>query len=391
MCDLVTEWAATNSGSGNLAGLKKVGAMLAHAFGSLGGTLREIELQPQKVLDNSGEMREFPLGNALSIRKRPHAPLQVFLGAHMDTVYGVDHEFQSVVTVDGTLLRGPGVTDAKGGVAIMLVALEAFERTPFAERVGWEVLITPDEELGSPGSSVFLNRSAKRNLLGLVFEPAFSDGALVSARKGSGNFTALVRGRAAHAGRAPDSGRNAINALAGFVIELQNVQTETKGVTVNVGFISGGGPVNVVPDFAIGRFNVRVETPEEQRIILTRIQEIAASVNEQEGITLELHGSFTRPPKTVDNATARLQSMVTACGCELGLTLRWRTSGGACDGNNLTAAGLPTVDSMGARGDGMHSREEVLYLDSLVERAQLAALLFMKLGSGEIEWNGVQP
>src|SRR3989304_2280040 len=152
---------------------------------------------PTTLLTGSGPLRWLsgkgirkPLGNALSIRKRSTAPLRIFLGAHMDTVYPADHPFQKAVRVDQNTLRGPGVADSKGGLVVMLKALEALERSPYAQSVGWEVLINPDEELGSPGSAPLLAQAAKNTHLGLVFEPPLPDGALVGARKRPATLTA---------------------------------------------------------------------------------------------------------------------------------------------------------------------------------------------------------
>ena len=117
--------------------------------------------------------------------------------------------------------------------------------------MGWEVLINPDEEIGSPGSAPLLIQAAKRNHLGLVFEPSLPDGNLVGARKGSGNFTVIARGKAAHAGRNPQLGRNAIDALARFIVGLASLDDSGGAITTNVGYIQGGGPVNVVPDLAV--------------------------------------------------------------------------------------------------------------------------------------------
>ena len=160
----------------------------------------------------------------------------------MDTVYAVDHPFQKSVRIDDKILRGPGATDAKGGIVVMLVVLQAFERSPWAEKVGWEVLINPDEEIGSPGSAPLLIQAAKRNHLGLVFEPSLPDGNLVGARKGSGNFTVIARGKAAHAGRDPQLGRNAIDALARFIVALASLDDSGDATTTNVGSHPGGRP-----------------------------------------------------------------------------------------------------------------------------------------------------
>ncbi|MBI4774796.1 MAG: hydrolase [Deltaproteobacteria bacterium] len=382
---LVMVWAGTNSAGGNQAGLLEMCGLLKKAFQVLNADIEEVALPSYASIDDRGNATEKALGRALVIKMRSEAHLRVFLSIHMDTVFGPEDSVGTPTQLGEKRLQGPGVADAKGGLAVVLKALEAFERSPFADRVGWELLINPDEEIGSPGSASILAEAAARHQFGLVFEPALPDGALVAARKGSGNFVATFHGKAAHAGREPHKGRSAINAMARFILDLNSIQEESPGITVNVGRVSGGGALNVVPDLAQCRFNIRIPTPEDQAGVLGRLEHLVAQVNRREGLSVELRGAFTRPAKPLDYRTEHLLNLISKCGNELGLSLDWRSSGGVCDGNNLSAAGLPTVDSMGVRGDHLHSPHEVLYLDSLTERAKLTALLLMKLGSGEIE------
>jgi glutamate carboxypeptidase len=386
MCALLVRWADINTGTYNLPGLARMLSLVKREFAILGGESRAVKLQPQAVPDETGALIMRELGEALVIRKRPRAKLRVFLCCHMDTVYPGDHAFQRCVRHDDQRMTGPGVTDAKGGIVVMLKALEAFERSPFADNIGWEILINPDEEIGSPGSRVLLNSAASKNHLGLVFEPSFSDGNLVSARKGSGNFTVTVTGKAAHAGREPHLGRNAINAMAQFVVRLNSFPFHHNGITINVGYVHGGGPINVVPDKAVVRFNVRVPEPSDQTMVEEHILSAANEIRGIEGISIDIHGGFTRPPKPLDAKTVKLLGHISACGRDLGLDLSWSPSGGACDGNNLAAQGLTSVDSLGVTGGNIHSPDEFILLQSLPERAKLTALLLMRIASGEIEW-----
>ncbi|MDB5334191.1 MAG: acetylornithine deacetylase/succinyldiaminopimelate desuccinylase-like deacylase [Phycisphaerales bacterium] len=387
---LVREWSDVNSGSHNVAGLATMLHRLRSAWEPLGGDITELSLPDEETIDSVGKIVNTPLGKALQIRKRPDAPLRAFLCIHMDTVYPADSAFQRCELLDDNTLRGPGVADAKGGLAVMLLAVEALERSPWARSIGWEVLINPDEELGSPGSAPLFDEAARRNHLGLLFEPAMGEGDLVSERGGSGSFELIVHGRSAHAGRDPKAGRNAINAMAEMIGELNLLElngTTPDGVTINVGKVEGGGPVNVVPDLAICRFNVRVKTPQDQSAAGEGILNFFRNnERKRDGIRLEMHGGFHRPPKPLDPQTARLLDHTVACGKELGLSLGHRRSGGVSDGNQLAAAGLPNLDSLGPRGGKIHSPEEYVLLDSLPERAKLTALLLMELASGEIKW-----
>jgi glutamate carboxypeptidase len=381
---LVTDWCEINSGSRNLAGLAAISSRLQSDFAALGGAMQEIDLPPEITIDNSGRSVSTPLGKAISIRKRPDAPVQVFLGIHMDTVYGLDHSLQHVRGVDAQTINGPGAADAKGGLCVMLIALEAFERSEFADRLGWEILINPDEELGSPGSADLLKASAGRNHLGMVFEPGHADGALVGERKGSGNFTVVVRGRSAHAGRDFHHGRNAIHSAAELVVALEEINRRHDGVTVNVGRIDGGGPTNIVPDLAIVRFNVRVPAHHRPEQIIGEIQRAVDQVARHDGIRLELTGGFNSPPRPMDPATTRLYEQLAACGAELGLNIAWHSSGGVSDANKLSAAGLPVIDSLGPAGGNLHSAEEFMLTDTLTQKAKLSALLLSRLATGEI-------
>jgi len=375
MRELLQEWASINSFSYSLTGLAELRESIRDCAAVLGADVRELELRAQEVVDSSGRVVRKELGKALWIRKRPEAPRRIFLGIHMDTVYPPEHVFP--LRIEGQKLCGPAVADAKGGLVVMLTALEAWERSAAASRIGWEALINPDEEIGSPGSGPLFAEAARRNNWGLLFEPSWEDGSLVSHRRGSGNFTLVVRGRAAHAGRDPEAGRNAIHVLAGLIVALQAMASAH--ITVNVGKVEGGGPVNVVPDLAIGRFNVRVDDQAQQRQVERELAQIVQQYDGRDGIGVELHGGFHCPPKAIDERTERLLEVIRECGRELGLELSWRGSGGVSDGNKLAAGGLPTVDSLGVRGGGIHSDGEYMMLDSLVERAKLAVMVIMRL------------
>lgn len=386
LASVLSRWSSMNSYTYNLSGLAEMLDVLEHDFAVLGGQASRIDLSPQIVMAPDGGIEERTLGRALSIQKRPNAEFTVFMGCHVDTVFPDDHTFQNCNRIDENTLNGPGAADAKGGLLVMLTALELFERSPWADNLGWEVLINPDEEVGSPGSAPLLVQAAKQNNLGLVFEPCFPDGRLVGPRKGSGNFSALIRGKAAHAGRDPHLGRNAIDAASRFILELNSIHDPEGGITVNAGYIEGGGPVNVVPDRVFCRFNVRVATKEDQQRFEEHLRVTSAKIDSLDGISVQLHGGFGRPPKPVDNRTLRLLGNILDCGNDLGLHLKWTSSGGTCDGNNLAAEGLTTLDSLGPRGGNIHTSEEYVFLDSIVERARLTGLLLMKLGASAIKF-----
>ncbi len=390
MMQLTHDWSSINTGSYNVGGINEFADVLADNFLWLHGEQERIKLKPMQSVDEKGNLTEVPLGDSLRIRKRPDAPLQIFLGGHMDTVFPKDCEFLAPWFKDNDaksgVLHGPGVADLKGGLVVMLKALEALEQSPWAENIGWEVLLNPDEEIGSHGSAPLLVEAAKRCHLGLIYEPSLPDGTLVSARKGSGNFSLVVRGKTAHAGRDFDKGRNAIALLAEATTSIFNLNGIREKITINPGKLEGGGALNAVPDLAIMRFNVRVGDADDAAWMQENLDKIVAELNSREGFSAELHGGFTRPAKVMTPAIDRLRAEIENCGKDLGLSFGWKATGGCCDGNNLAAAGLPNIDTLGVRGANIHSDEEYMLTDSLVERAQLSALLLMKLASGEIEW-----
>lgn len=376
---LVERWANINSGSYHVEGLRNMRAAVAAAFSPLGGEAEVIPLAPITQINARGEAVEVPMAEALSIRKRPAAKRQVLLVAHMDTVYGADHPFQRCVRREGNVMNGPGVADLKGGIVVMLHALMALEQSPWAEQLGWQVVLNPDEEIGSVASDPLLKQAAQGKMLGMIYEPALVDGTLAGARKGSGNFTIVVRGRSAHAGRNPEDGRNAIVAAAEITSAVFALNGQREGVTFNPGKMEGGGPLNVVPDLAILRFNIRTRETSDEAWAMGEIDRILASINARDGFAAERHGHFTRQPKPMAPEIQAVFDLVQECGRDLGLTIGVKPSGGCCDGNNLWKHGLPNVDTLGVRGANIHSAEEIIHLDSLAERAQLSALVLMKL------------
>lgn len=375
----VEAWAAINSGSRNLEGLSAMVARLEQAVATLGGKVSLIDPVPVEAVAADGRRVALPHGRNLHVVKRPEAAARVLLTGHMDTVFAVDHPFQTCRWLDATTLNGPGTADMKGGIAVMLAALTALEASPFADALGWEIVINSDEEVSSLGSGALLAEAANRCHLGLTYEPALPDGTLAGGRKGSGNFAAVVRGRAAHAGREIEKGRNAVLAAADLALRLAALMADYPGVSVNPARIDGGGPNNIVPDLAVLRFNVRPTTPDEQAAITAAIGELVLAVAARHDVAISLDGGFARPPKPLDANQLRLFELVRDCGRDLSLEIGWRDTGGVCDGNNLAATGLAVVDTLGPRGGAIHSSDEFLCTDSLAERARLSALLLMRV------------
>ena len=272
-------------------------------------------------------------------------------------------------------LRGPGTADAKGGIAVIRWALEAVRRFELDRRIGWSVLLNPDEEIGSPASAPLMAQRAAGYDFALVFEPALPDGGWAADRKGSGNWTFVVHGRAAHAGRDPAAGRNAIVHAARLIIDLDALNRADGGVTVNVGRTVGGGPLNRVPDAAAVHLNVRVIDAAQQRDVERRLRELQVRYDAVDGYACQLHGRFHAPPKRADAAALRLRQRVQRAAEKVGRRVQWHDTGGACDGSKLAAMGLPNVDTLGPTGEHLHSSDECCRIDSLVPAAQTVVQL----------------
>ena len=377
MLQQVEQWSAVNSGTRNLGGLARVAQMLVAAFSELPGNVALVEGDTAESVGSDGSVALLDHGRHLHLGVRPDAPVQLLLTGHMDTVYPADHAFQSLTMRDDGSLNGPGVADMKGGLAVMLAALIAVETSPLAARIGYDVVINSDEETGSFSSSALIRQCAQGKLAALTYEPALPDGTLAGARGGTGNFSIVVTGRSAHAGRNPEEGRNAIVAAADLAVRLHAARGE--GLAVNPARIEGGGPNNVIPDHAVLRLNFR---PADQAAI-ARAQALLdttiAAVAAHHDVSIALHGSFNRPPKPIDAGAAKLFDLVKACGADLGLDIGWRATGGVCDGNTIAACGIPVVDTMGARGGAIHSPHEFLIVESLPERAAVSALTILRI------------
>ncbi|MBA4354884.1 MAG: hypothetical protein C0409_09345 [Novosphingobium sp.] len=377
----VEEWCAINTGTGNLSGLARQWDLLGAAFATLPGDLRKVDPVAVAAIAPDGRETQTANGAHLVLSVRPHAPRRYLLTGHMDTVFPPESAFQSLAWLDGQTLNGPGVADMKGGIAVILAALTAFETSPAAASVGYDVMINSDEETGSLSSAPLIAELARGKAAALTYEPsALPDGTLAGERPGSGNYSAVVTGRSAHAGRNPQDGRNAIVAAADLALRLKAL--EEPGLSVNPARIDGGSANNVVPDHAVLRFNVRPRLPDQAQRFDAALREAIRVIERLHDVAIHLHGGVSRPPKPLTPEATALFGLVRDCGQALGQPIRWQASGGVCDGNNIAACGVPVVDTMGVRGGAIHSPQEFLIVPSLAERAALSALVLHRL-SGE--------
>lgn len=375
-------WCAINSGTANLAGLARQADELAEVFSALPGEVELREAAPVASVDAAGNPVEVAHGRHLVLRVRPGAERRFLLTGHMDTVYPADHPFQQGRWLDSDTLNGPGAADMKGGIAVILAALQAFEGSETAASVGYDVMINSDEETGSLSSAPLIAELARGKAAALTYEPsALPDGTLAHERGGSGNYSLVVTGRSAHAGRNPEHGRNAVVAAAALAVALKDM--ENPNLTVNPARIEGGSANNVVPDHAVLRFNIRPRTRKTVEHFELNLKGLLYDAENEHEVAIALHGGVTRPPKPVDHEAQKLFDLVRRTGADLGQEIGWKASGGVCDGNNIAACGVPVVDTMGVRGGAIHSPDEYLIASSLAERAALSALVLHRLALGE--------
>lgn len=385
MVEQLHHFCEINSGTANLTGLAQILDSLQIAYQPLADLIQIKKLPSLSMMNMSGELCIQNYGDALFIRKRPHLKRRILLSGHMDTVYPENSTFQKLTYINDNQINGPGVADMKGGLIVMLHALSTFEQADCATQLGWDVLINSEEEIGSPASSLLFDEIAADYQAALIYEPAMnSTGTMAKNRKGSGKLTLVATGRAAHAGRDFSEGRNAICYLAEAIVAVNALNGQREGVTINVGKIAGGEALNVVPDKAVAKLDIRISRPEDEHWVKTELDKITNQLKRPD-YSLTVHGHFGRPVKRVCVGTERLFHRVKKIGQELGLAIDWKDSGGCCDGNNLAKHGLPVLDTLGVRGGNIHSAEEYILLDSLPERVALSTLLLLDLAQGGLE------
>ena len=368
-----------NSGTSNLEGIKTVADYFRSYFSGTADSISEIQSQSREHTDISGNKIKEEFGNLLSFKKRTEAPIQVLLAGHMDTVFPLSHSFQTPKKLDENTLLGPGVADMKGGILVMLTALQAYEASNHSNQLGWRVILNADEETGSHGSAETLEAAATTADVGLIYEPALADGTLSRARKGSGNFTVVATGQAAHAGREYEQGRNAIMGLYSAAQKLEQLTELENGITVNIARISGGTAFNVVPAAAVLQFNVRCQSVDQQHELEAKMKAVIHETAQQSEVALEISGGFSRPPKSISPANQLLMDWVVESGKQLDIDVQFKDTGGCCDGNNLAAVGLPNVDTLGVLGGQIHTADEFMLINSLTERAKLSLNILQKI------------
>ena len=358
--ELLREFVELESPSHDKALVDKFGARVAAEFEKLGGT---VELAPQ--LDVGGVLR---VSFATTPRKKP-----VLLLGHLDTVYEQGTLERMPCRVRGGKMYGPGVFDMKGGIVMMLLAIAALKDVHGGVPRPVSVLLNPDEEIGSPVSRKITERLAKKCSAVLVLEPsAGPKGACKTARKGVGDYLLRVTGISAHAGLDFQKGANAITELAHQLTRIADLTDLKRGTTLNPGLIRGGTRTNVVPALAEAEFDIRVATRKEGVRIDRQIRALRPL---DKRCKLEISGGVNRDPFERTEEVAALYAKARAIATELGFELEERAVGGGSDGNFTAGIGIPTLDGLGAVGDGAHALHEHVLLAEIPRRAAMLARL----------------
>ena len=295
---------------------------------------------------------------------------RILLLGHSDTVWPAGEIEKRPFKIGDGRVFGPGVFDMKAGILLMWMAVGALSRMRGALERSVTVLLTSDEEVGSNSSRALTESEAARCRAVFVLEPSLPGGVLKTARKGVGQFTLKAVGRAAHAGIDPLKGVNAIEEISRQILKLHRLTDVVQGTTVTVGVVQGGTRSNVVPAEAAAEIDVRITSMGEAERVTRAIGALAP---ELPGARLEVSGSINRPPMERTSDTVRLFEVARRIAAQIGIDLKEGSTGGASDGNLTSALGIPTLDGLGAVGDGAHAVDEWVDVESLPARAALVA------------------
>jgi glutamate carboxypeptidase len=303
---------------------------------------------------------------------------QVLLLCHFDTVWDLGQLARMPIVERDGRLHGPGVYDMKGGLVIAMLAIRAVTELQLETGRRIVLLCTSDEETGSASSRQAIEDEARRSDAVLVLEPALPGGAVKTSRKGVGVFDLVVDGVPAHAGAEPGRGASAVTELARQVLALEALRDDARGLSINVGVVSGGTRSNVVAGRATAEIDVRVPTLADAGEIEAAIRAVRPH-DPRTRITVA--GGINRPPMERTPGVAALYEVARSVAADLGFTLAEGGTGGASDGNFTAALGVPTLDGLGAEGDGAHATTEHILIDSLPRRAALLAGILQRMGS----------
>jgi glutamate carboxypeptidase len=373
----------TPTGPGGADGIRASRTIFTERMKVLGANDSLIEGQPRPNWLRGGAADGIP-PTAVLERLRP-GMRKVLVAGHLDTVHPIDSPFREfTIADDGKTALGPGCVDMKGGLVIAACALECLEEA--GAPASWTFLLNADEETGSYHSEAALRQQAALHDFGIALEPALPGGELAIERMGSGQFMIETFGRSAHVGRDFRSGVRAVTALARTISTIGDMADPTRddSYIMSIGPIHGGTATNAVPDHAAAWGNARFPNPQIADEMGHALDALATPNTACDGSTAAVivRRSFNRPAKPRTPATEALGLHARSVAETLGQKLPFASTGGVCDGNILQDVGLPTIDTLGVRGGGLHTPTEWIELSSLVQRCKLLAVLISRLSRG---------
>jgi glutamate carboxypeptidase len=295
--------------------------------------------------------------------------------SHLDTVHPIGFIERLPFKVEGDIAYGPGIYDMKGGAFLAFHAFREMARLGTGGALPVTQLFVSEEEVGSPTSREIIEREARNAKYVLVTEPAREGGRIVTARKGTARFEVRVKGQAAHSGSRHQDGRSALRELARQILVIEGFTDYARGVTTNVGVVTGGTRANVVPEEAFAEVDMRVTSPAQAEEMVARMLSLTAH---EDGVAVTVTGGMNRPPYEKDGRIAELFDHARALASEIGYPLEDLKTGGGSDGN-FTAAIAPTLDGLGVDGKGGHTPYEQINISSIAPRSELFYRLFETL------------
>ena len=377
LLDTIETLARLESPSDDKAAVDRCGAALAARLEAIGGRVTRLPQTRRGDHLRAEFSTSIPAGGDGG-HQEGRRSAQILLLGHFDTVWPVGTlERMPLMRANGRL-HGPGVFDMKAGIAIAMLATRALLETgaPLARRI--VMLWTTDEEVGSGTSRAAIEDEARRSDAVLVLEPSLPGGALKTSRKGCGEYELIVHGVAAHAGIDPSKGASAIHELARQIVRIEQLQELDRGVSVNVGRVSGGTRTNVIAEEARAVIDVRAPAAADAARIDAALRAVTPV---DRRTTLSVTGGIDRPPLERTDKVVGLYRQAQAVAAGLGMRLDEGATGGGSDGNFTAALGVKTLDGLGAVGDGAHALHEHVDIESLTDRAALVAGLMMKLST----------
>ena len=361
LLELIEALVAIESPSDDPAAVNRCGTELARRLAAIGGAVTRVPSA------GAGDHLRVTFGGG---------PRQILLLGHFDTVWPVGQLERMPLKREGGRLYGPGVFDMKAGIGLAALATRAVLDRSDLTTARIVMLWTTDEEIGSGTSRALIESEASKSEAVLVFEPSLPGGALKTSRKGVGQFEMIARGVSAHAGLDPGKGVSAVRELARQIIAIDDLQDPANGVTLTAGVISGGTRANVVPAEARATIDARAITRGDAE----RVQRAMHALKPQiPGAQLEVTGGFDRPPLERSAEVVKLFEIAKTVAAEIGVTLEEGSAGGGSDGNFTAALGIPTLDGIGAIGDGAHALHEHVEIDALIARAAVIAGVLQSL------------